>query len=162
MHNWAKHSRPAGARSATARAEAQREGVAMLPFGRNDLFHNRCDEVPILLLDCTEAVRERRADCLRRWGHVVAAYSAFSEFPPLLQLPAKAVLIARQELPRKPGIECIRSVQAARPDISAILLASGWSASLAAEVSSRRSVWMRKEPMSDEELHVLVDFSAPL
>lgn len=112
----------------------------------------------VLILDHDQRARERRADCLRRWGHAVQSCSVPSEFPPSAQLPPNAVLIARQELTRERGIECIDQIQRKRPDIAAILITNGWSSALAAAVSSRRSVWLRKEPMSDEELHLLVDF----
>jgi hypothetical protein len=44
--------------------------------------------------------------------------------------------------------------------VSAILLTAAWSPALAAAAGSRKSVWLRPEPVSDEELHVLVDLCA--
>ena len=120
-------------------------------------MRDTCSAVSVLILDCDQTVRQRRVRCLRRWGHRVRSYTAASTLPPPAGLPRRAVLITRQELPEESGIECIQRIQGSRSDVAAILITSSWSSALAATVSSRRSVWLRKEPISDEELHVLVD-----
>jgi DNA-binding NtrC family response regulator len=116
-----------------------------------------CSRVSVLLLDCDEEARERRAYCLRRWGHPIQTYTRPNELPLLSQLPGNAVLIVRQELPQELGMECVQRFQKARSDVPAILLTSTWSSALAAAASSSKAVWLRRESLSDEELHVLVD-----
>jgi len=129
----------------------------MLPPRRTGGLRATCSAVSVLVLDCDPAARQRRASCLRRWGHRVHSYTAASALPSLTGLPRKAVLIARQELLQESGIKCIERIQRRRPDIPAILITDDWSSALAAVVSSRSSIWLRKEPISDEELHILVD-----
>jgi DNA-binding NtrC family response regulator len=115
----------------------------------------RCKGVTVLLVDDNAGVRTRRADCLCRWGHPVHAHASARAIG--AKLPRKTVLVIRQELPDEPGIDGVVRSQQSRPDVPAILITSRWSPTLAAAASSYPSVWLRPEPISDEELHVLVD-----
>lgn len=116
-----------------------------------------CEEIAVLLLDPDEVAREHRAGYLRHRGHTVRCYAAPRDLPPASELPRKAVLIARQELPCELGIECLCRVQRVRPDIPAILLADVYSPALAATASTRKATWLRTGLLSDAELHSLVD-----
>jgi heterodisulfide reductase subunit A len=111
---------------------------------------------PVLIVDDEPIVRESIRDWLKDAGYEVATAESGEEALELIAKQEFGVMVLDMRLPGKSGIQVLKEVKAAKPQIKSIIITAYPSTELAAEVMKLGAVDYLIKPVAPDSLETLI------
>ena len=114
---------------------------------------------PVLIVDDEPIVRESIADWLKDAGYQVATAESGEEALQMIEQQDFGVVIMYIRLPGKTGIQVLREIKTAKPQIKSIIITAYSSAELAEEAKKVGAVDFLIKPIAIDELEKLIQIT---